>query len=75
MRLIATHIVVLPNPAQLEMRVLANNGTDPRFVFLRGCCSRAWRFTKGKARLELEAAEGGGREGVGKGHSQYRRPR
>ena len=55
MRRTAAHILVSPNPAQLEMRILANHGADPRFAFLRGRWSRAWRLTKGKARLEMEA--------------------
>ncbi|KAI1782840.1 hypothetical protein LXA43DRAFT_1103337 [Ganoderma leucocontextum] len=55
MRRTAAHILGSPNPAQLEMRILANHGADPRFAFLRGRWSRLWRLTKGKARLELEA--------------------
>ena len=55
MRRTASHILASPNAAQLEMRILANHGADPRFAFLRGRWSRAWRLAKGKARLELEA--------------------
>ncbi|KAI0700831.1 hypothetical protein C8T65DRAFT_657291 [Cerioporus squamosus] len=55
MRRTASHIMSSPNAAQLEMRILANHGADPRFAFLRGRWSRAWRLTKGKLRLELEA--------------------
>ena len=55
MRRTASHIMSSPNAAQLEMRILANHGVDPRFAFLRGRWSRAWRLTKGKLRLELEA--------------------
>ncbi|KAM5540168.1 hypothetical protein V8D89_006308 [Ganoderma adspersum] len=55
MRRTASHILASPNPAQLEMRILANHGADARFAFLRGRWSRAWRLAKGKARLELEA--------------------
>ncbi|KAI0631485.1 hypothetical protein C8Q77DRAFT_1060854, partial [Trametes polyzona] len=55
MRRTASHVLSSPNPAQLEMRILANHGADPRFAFLRGRWSRAWRLTKGKLRLELEA--------------------
>lgn len=56
MRRTATHILNSPNPAQLEMRILANHGADKRFAFLRGRWSRAWKITKGRIRLELEAA-------------------
>ncbi|CAE6361932.1 unnamed protein product [Rhizoctonia solani] len=38
----ATHIRASPNPTQLEMRILANHGADPRFAFLRGRWKRAW---------------------------------
>lgn len=55
MRRTASHVYTSPNPAQLEMRILANHGADPRFAFLRGRWSRAWRLTKSKLRLELEA--------------------
>lgn len=55
MRRTAAHLLTTPNPAQLEMRILANHGADHRFAFLRGRWSRAWRLAKGKARLELEA--------------------
>ena len=55
MRRTATHILNSPNPAQLEMRILANHGADRRFSFLRGRWSRAWKTTKGHIRLEMEA--------------------
>ncbi|KAI0697921.1 hypothetical protein BC835DRAFT_730265 [Cytidiella melzeri] len=55
MRRTATHILSTPNPAQLEMRILANHGADKRFAFLRGRWSRAWKTTKGRVRLGLEA--------------------
>jgi hypothetical protein len=42
----ASHIILSPNPAQLEMRILANHGTDKRFAFLRGRWSRVWRTEK-----------------------------
>ncbi|OBZ72861.1 hypothetical protein A0H81_06845 [Grifola frondosa] len=54
MRRTATHILASPNPAQLELRILANHGADPRFAFLRGRWTRAWRLTKGHIRLEKE---------------------
>ncbi|KAI0370699.1 hypothetical protein BV20DRAFT_966203 [Pilatotrama ljubarskyi] len=73
MRRTASHVLASPNPAQLEMRILANHGADPRFAFLRGRWSRSWRLTKGKLRLELEKtraakekeAAGSGGAGIG----------
>lgn len=53
MRRTASHVLSSPNPAQLEMRILANHGADRRFAFLRGRWSRAWRLAKGHAKLEL----------------------
>ncbi|KAG6372520.1 hypothetical protein JVT61DRAFT_7626 [Boletus reticuloceps] len=46
----ASHIISSPNPAQLEMRILANYGTDKRFAFLRGRWSRVWRTEKERVR-------------------------
>ncbi|KAF8063325.1 hypothetical protein FPV67DRAFT_1421199 [Lyophyllum atratum] len=66
MRRTATHILSSPNPAQLEMRILANHGSDRRFAFLRGRWSRAWQIVKGKARLEHEK-EKKGEKGLGLG--------
>ncbi|EMD35727.1 hypothetical protein CERSUDRAFT_115685 [Gelatoporia subvermispora B] len=54
MRRTAAHVLGSPNPAQLELRILANHGADPRFAFLRGRWSRAWRTAKGRVRLEKE---------------------
>jgi len=53
MRRTATHILSSPNPAQLEMRILANYGGDRRFAFLRGRWSRAWQLIKGRARIDM----------------------
>ena len=50
MRKTASHIISSPNPAQLEMRILANYGTDKRFAFLRGRWSRVWKTEKERAR-------------------------
>ncbi|KAJ3503318.1 hypothetical protein NLJ89_g8489 [Agrocybe chaxingu] len=50
----AVHILSSPNPAQLEMKILANHGADKRFAFLRGRWSRAWNLAKAKARLQKE---------------------
>jgi len=52
MKRTAVHLHSSPNPAQLEMRILANHGADKRFAFLRGRWSRAWRTTKERARQE-----------------------
>ncbi|KAI0325765.1 hypothetical protein GY45DRAFT_1329876 [Cubamyces sp. BRFM 1775] len=76
MRRTASHVLASPNAAQLEMRILANHGTDPRFAFLRGRWSRAWRLAKTKVRVELEEERSrelkkktevasGGRPGIG----------
>ncbi|KAG5650520.1 hypothetical protein H0H81_011951 [Sphagnurus paluster] len=54
MRRTATHILSSPNPAQLEMRILANHGSDKRFAFLRGRWSRTWKLFKAKAKLERD---------------------
>ncbi|KAF5375959.1 hypothetical protein D9615_008152 [Tricholomella constricta] len=54
MRRTATHLLTSPNPAQLEMRILANHGGDRRFAFLRGRWSRAWQLLKAKAKYEKE---------------------
>ncbi|KAI5989246.1 hypothetical protein EDD15DRAFT_2284386 [Pisolithus albus] len=53
----AVHIISSPNPAQLEMRILANHGADKRFAFLRGRWSRAWKVAKELARQERRARE------------------
>ncbi|KAL0948347.1 hypothetical protein HGRIS_010933 [Hohenbuehelia grisea] len=54
MRRTAGHLLSSPNPAQLEMRILANHGADKRFAFLRGRWSRAWKIVKGRERLARE---------------------
>lgn len=46
----ASHVISSPNSAQLEMRILANYGTDKRFAFLRGRWSRVWRTEKERAK-------------------------
>jgi hypothetical protein len=55
-----------PNPAQLEMRILANHGADKRFAFLRGRWSRAWKTVKGRIRLGIEAEKAENMEEKGK---------
>ena len=54
MRRTATHLLSSPNAAQLEMRILANYGSDKRFAFLRGRWSRKWNLIKLKARSQPE---------------------
>ncbi|KAH9916625.1 uncharacterized protein B0H18DRAFT_884683, partial [Fomitopsis serialis] len=54
MRRTASHVLSSPNPAQLEMRILANHGADRRFAFLKGRWSRAWRLAKTHARMDKE---------------------
>ncbi|KAG9124823.1 hypothetical protein FRC07_010103 [Ceratobasidium sp. 392] len=56
----ATHILASPNPAQLEMRILANHGADPRFAFLKGRWKRAWVRMKNEASKEEREKEGAG---------------
>ncbi|KAF5319291.1 hypothetical protein D9619_008695 [Psilocybe cf. subviscida] len=53
----ATHLLSSPNPAQLEMRILANHGGDRRFAFLRGRWKNAWNLAKAKARLKKQEEE------------------
>lgn len=54
MKRTASHLLSSPNPAQLEMRILANHGGDRRFSFLRGRWKNFWSLSKAKARLEKE---------------------
>lgn len=54
MKRTASHLLSSPNPAQLEMRILANHGGDRRFSFLRGRWKNVWSLSKAKARLEKE---------------------
>lgn len=49
----ARHIQSSPNPAQLEMRILANHGADDRFAFLRGRWSKYWKTATDQARTEV----------------------
>ncbi|KAJ7302329.1 hypothetical protein DFH08DRAFT_1089805 [Mycena albidolilacea] len=52
----AASVISGRNPAQLEMRILANYGSDKRFAFLRGRWKAAWAAMKRKA-LEKEREE------------------
>jgi hypothetical protein len=66
MRRTATHLLSSPNAAQLEMRILANYGSDKRFAFLRGRWSRAWNLIKVKARARPEEEKNKERDEAGK---------
>ena len=46
----ATHLLSSPNPVVLELRILANDGADLRFAFLRGRWSRSWDSIKAQAK-------------------------
>lgn len=65
MRRTATHISSSPNPAQLEMRILANHGGDKRFAFLRGRWGRFWKTEKARAKEALKATQEDERSGPG----------
>lgn len=56
LRRTAVHIISSPNPAQLEMRILANHGADRRFAFLRGRWKKAWTLAKETVRQQEEQA-------------------
>jgi len=53
----ARHLLTSPNPAQLEMRILANHGAHQRFAFLRGRWRNAWQRIKLAARAEKDNLE------------------
>lgn len=57
MRRTASHILASPNPAQLEMRILAHHGSDKRFAFLRGRWKRVWNSLKGNMEVERKINE------------------
>jgi hypothetical protein len=48
----ARHLAASDNPAQLEMRILANHGADRRFCFLRGHWPEVWDKIKKDFKLE-----------------------
>lgn len=61
----ALHIQSSPNPAQLEMRILANHGADHRFAFLRGRWTRCWKAVTDHARtVILKRDEPAGLDGL-----------
>nr|GAT49144.1 predicted protein [Mycena chlorophos] len=51
----AKSVVSADNPAQLEMRILANYGADKRFAFLRGRWKRVWGAVKHDAKTQKDA--------------------
>ena len=62
----AAHLVGAANPAQLEMRILANHGSDARFAFMRAG-GRSWNVwlrvkqeAEAKVKRERESKNGGG---------------
>lgn len=57
MRRTATHVISSPNSEQLEMRILANHGKDPRFSFLRGRWKSAWIQLKEEEMAKLECSK------------------
>ncbi len=57
MRRTAAHITSSPNPEQLEMRILANHGSDTRFSFLRGRWKCAWIRLKEEEMAKLERSK------------------
>ena len=61
----ATHILQSPNPALLEMRILANHGADTRFAFLRGRWKNAWEGLKAELLAQKEKEKLGGNGGGG----------
>lgn len=65
MKRTATAISRSPNPQQLEMRILANHGSDPRFAFLRGRWGRAWTNIKNPPPPSLVAKPSTNLSGLG----------
>ncbi|KAJ6510596.1 hypothetical protein C8R45DRAFT_392869 [Mycena sanguinolenta] len=61
----ATSVASGRNPAQLEMRILANYGSDKRFAFLRGRWKHAWTAMKRKVEKDLEAKSAAPSAGLG----------
>lgn len=65
MKKTAQHIASSPNPAQLELRILANHGGDKRFAFLKGRWSRRWKIINAVARKASKPGEDNGPPSVG----------
>lgn len=65
MKRTAASIMSTGNPAQLEMRILANHGADKRFAFLRGRWKAAWMAMKRNAEKEEEAKKSSSADGLG----------
>ncbi|KAI6128088.1 hypothetical protein EDD16DRAFT_1892624 [Pisolithus croceorrhizus] len=56
LRRTAVHIISSSNPAQLDMRILANDVADERFAFLCDRWSRAWNAAEELTRQEKHEA-------------------
>lgn len=54
----ATSLLSSPNPSLLELRILANHASDPRFEFLRGRYKTTWERLKAEARRESDVKSG-----------------
>ncbi|KAJ7471964.1 hypothetical protein FB451DRAFT_1251534 [Mycena latifolia] len=65
MKRTAASITSTANPAQLEMRILANYGADKRFAFLRGRWKAAWLAMKRDADKEEKAKKSNTVDGLG----------
>ncbi|KAJ2933173.1 hypothetical protein H1R20_g3894, partial [Candolleomyces eurysporus] len=65
----AKHLLSASNPAQLEMKILANYGADPRFSFLRdgGRWHQDWLEVKAKLKEEKSREENEKKAGSGLG--------
>jgi hypothetical protein len=57
MKKTAVHIASSPNSLQLEMRILANHGSDQRFAFLRGRWKNAWKEVKREVQTEKSSTK------------------
>ncbi|KAJ7485145.1 hypothetical protein B0H11DRAFT_1722384 [Mycena galericulata] len=68
MKRTAASIMSTANPAQLEMRILANHGGDKRFAFLRGRWKAVWKSMKRDAEKDEEAKKSNTSGGVGLGN-------
>ncbi|KAF9507613.1 hypothetical protein BS47DRAFT_1398470 [Hydnum rufescens UP504] len=64
MRRTALQFQASPNSTRLEMRILANYGSDPRFAFLRGRWKRAWDRTKASAISSMSKSSGNALEAL-----------
>lgn len=54
----ATSLLSSPNPSLLELRILANHASDPRFEFIRGRYKTTWERLKADARRQRDIKSG-----------------